>query len=75
MKTINDATWKDAAVIECRSLVARLETNADKLGREFAGEAERNPRMRKAIEEANSLTLPKPESAGIAPSAAPSQEP
>jgi hypothetical protein len=25
MKSITDATWKDAAVIEARSLVARLE--------------------------------------------------
>lgn len=28
MKSINDATWKDAAVIEARSLLARLDTLA-----------------------------------------------
>lgn len=30
MKSITDATWKDAAVIEARSLVARLEDAAGK---------------------------------------------
>jgi len=30
MKSITEATWKDAAVIEARSLLARLETIAGK---------------------------------------------
>lgn len=28
MKSITDMTWKDAAVVEVRSLIARLEENA-----------------------------------------------
>ena len=30
MKSITDATWKDAAIIEARSLIARLEDIATK---------------------------------------------
>lgn len=37
MKSITDATWKDAAIIEVRSLIARLETSCTQLGKTRPG--------------------------------------
>lgn len=54
-KSLSEASWKDAAVIEVRSLIARIERMSEKADSQFRGEAQRSPAMENLLTEIRSV--------------------